>query len=144
MNAETSKRKRPGAYEVGKYHPPKNTQFKKGQSGNPLGRPKKPVHVGTTIDGLLNRKISVLIDGKRVRISGADALLRKAFNEALKGDYRMMKLFLAFAQQRPDATGTFDTTPDDAKLDAKVEMLLTRLRAEKAQKEKEEAQAKKD
>ena len=93
MSAETSKRKQPGAHEVGKCHPPKNTQFKKGQSGNPLGRPKKPVHVGTTIDGLLNRKITVLVDGKRVKISGAEALLRKAFNEALKGDYRMMKLF---------------------------------------------------
>lgn len=30
-------------YEVGYGKPPKNTQFKKGQSGNKLGRKKKPL-----------------------------------------------------------------------------------------------------
>jgi hypothetical protein len=41
-------RKRPHDYEVGKYRPPKHTQFKPGQSGNPKGRRRKPVHVGIT------------------------------------------------------------------------------------------------
>ena len=31
------------SYEVGFGKPPRNTQFKKGVSGNPKGRPKKPL-----------------------------------------------------------------------------------------------------
>ena len=36
-----SKKKRMDSYEVGYGKPPKNTQFQKGVSGNPTGRPKK-------------------------------------------------------------------------------------------------------
>ena len=34
-------KKKPNDFEVGYGKPPKGTQFKKGQSGNPSGRPKK-------------------------------------------------------------------------------------------------------
>jgi hypothetical protein len=33
--------KRSNSYEVGYGKPPKDTQFKKGSSGNPKGRPRK-------------------------------------------------------------------------------------------------------
>jgi hypothetical protein len=131
-NYEKSK---PVPYEVGKYHPPKHTRFQKGQSGNPKGRPKKPVHIGVTIDNLLNRQIPVVVDGKKTKLPGVEALLRKAFGEALKGDYRMLKLFLEFAKQRPDSKEEPDDGPTDEQLNSKVNKLLARLREEKAEQE---------
>jgi hypothetical protein len=40
-----SEKKTLGSYEVGYGKPPKNTQFQKGISGNPRGRPKKSLDV---------------------------------------------------------------------------------------------------
>ena len=108
--------------------------WKKGQSGNPQGRRKKPVHVGAIIDSLLNRKISVRVDGEKVKMSGVEALLRKAFAEALKGDHRMMKL----AKARPDArTEDPDQPVPDCGLNDKIADLLARIEMEKGEKAKE-------
>ena len=67
-DSEPKKKYTPVPYKVGKYHPPKHTQFKPGQSGNPKGRKKKPVHVGAIVDDLFDRKVSVLIEDKPVKI----------------------------------------------------------------------------
>jgi hypothetical protein len=129
-------------YEVGKYRPPKHTRFQKGKSGNPHGRRKKPVHVGTTMDGLLNQQVSVLVDGKKVKMTGIEALLRKSFAEALKGDHRMLKMFLEFAKLRTDATANFEEARrDDAGLNDKIDDLLARIELDKANKAKAEAEA---
>src|SRR5215208_5925759 len=126
-------------YEVGKYRPPKHSQFKPGHSGNPKGRRKKSAHVGATMDQLLNQKVSVLVDGEKRKMTGIEALLRKSFAEALKGDHRMMKMFLDFAKRRSDATaGDFEATQkDDEGLNDKITDLLARIEADK---QKEEAE----
>jgi hypothetical protein len=141
---EPKKNNKPVPYQVGKYHPPKHTQFKPGQSGNPKGRKKKPVHIGATIDGLLDGKLTVKIDGKEVKISGAEALLRKAFSEALKGDHRMLKIFLQIAQQRPDATKEAPGPEVDVdRMNSSIDNLLERLQNEREEKLRAEAEAKK-
>ena len=40
-------------YKVGRGRPPKHSQFKKGQSGNPGGQPKGRLHLATRLKGLL-------------------------------------------------------------------------------------------
>ncbi|MBL4544643.1 MAG: hypothetical protein JKP95_01895 [Oceanicaulis sp.] len=58
-------------YEVGYGKPPKATQFKKGQSGNPRGRPKmQPKDVAAHMSDLLAEKRPVRVDGKTVMMSG--------------------------------------------------------------------------
>ena len=59
----------------------KDTKFKKGQSGNPAGRPQ----------GSRN-KVSILLDG--MLQEQAEALLQKAINEALSGDSQTLRALI--------------------------------------------------
>jgi Family of unknown function (DUF5681) len=49
--------------KVGYGRPPKATQFKPGNSGNPKGRPKGPKSVGAVLYGILHRRIEVTENG---------------------------------------------------------------------------------
>jgi Family of unknown function (DUF5681) len=74
-------------YEVGYGKPPKATQFKKGQSGNPRGRPKKqPKDVAAHMSDLLAEKRPVKKDGVTVMMSGEEVIARRLMEKALKGD----------------------------------------------------------
>lgn len=54
--------------KVGPGKPPRRTQFKKGQSGNPGGRPKGSRNLDKLIMEAAERRIPVNIDGKLRRI----------------------------------------------------------------------------
>ena len=74
-------------YEVGYGKPPKASQFKKGQSGNPRGRPRKqPKDVAAHMAELLAENRTVRVDGKPVRMSGEELIARRLMEKALKGD----------------------------------------------------------
>lgn len=53
-------------YEVGYGKPPKRSQFKKGQSGNPEGRPKETKNLKTDLADELGETVTVR-DGERVK-----------------------------------------------------------------------------
>ena len=59
-----SKRKEPGDYEVGYGKPPESGRFKKGVSGNPSGRPKKPTDSDSEWRRELTSKVTVIENGK--------------------------------------------------------------------------------
>ncbi|WP_109354751.1 DUF5681 domain-containing protein [Sphingorhabdus sp. EL138] len=75
----------PKEYDVGYKKPPKHSQFQKGESGNPYGRPKKrkqePVHDPSMI---LAEPVTVKSNGKTKNLSALEAGLRKKTQEALK------------------------------------------------------------
>jgi|TARA_R110002072_G_scaffold44357_1_gene124248 hypothetical protein len=74
-------------YEVGYGKPPKSTQFKKGQSGNPRGRPKKQhKDVAAHMAALLAKRRPVRIDGETVLMSGEEVMAHRLMEKALKGD----------------------------------------------------------
>ena len=51
-------------YEVGYGRPPKDKQFKKGQSGNPKGRPKGSRNFRTDLQEELQMQVQVTENGK--------------------------------------------------------------------------------
>ncbi len=59
--------------------------WKKGQSGNPRGRPK-----GRSLTDALRKLLDEGIDGKDL----ADALAKKAYAQAMKGDFRFFNMIM--------------------------------------------------
>ena len=78
-------------YEVGYGKPPKANQFKRGQSGNPKGRPKRTRNLSTLVRKVLDETVEATIEGKRRRIDRREAMVRVLVNNAMKGDPRAIK-----------------------------------------------------
>lgn len=84
-------------YDVGYRKPPKHSQFKKGQSGNPRGRPPlvEQHEWKNVLDKLLIEPITVVLpDGKKRQLTTLEALIKGAIRRALNGCTRHLKLIL--------------------------------------------------
>jgi hypothetical protein len=93
----TDKSKGASGYDVGYGKPPLATRFKKGQSGNPQGRPAGSRNFATTIQRALRESITVTENGRQKRISKLDAAIKQWVNRAVRGDARAMQQLLALA-----------------------------------------------
>lgn len=75
-------------YEVGYKKPPKETQFKKGQSGNPSGRKKKPIpkslHEAIVLE--LADIVTIKENGKAVKMPKYELLAKAIINDAIKSE----------------------------------------------------------
>jgi predicted YcjX-like family ATPase len=64
--------------------PPRSTQFKPGQSGNPLGRPRRKLDMSVTLNRALNDKIRVTNLG--TTRTGMEAFVQSIVDRVLQGD----------------------------------------------------------
>lgn len=78
-------------YEIGYMKPPRETQFKPGQSGNRIGRPCGAKSTYKLLDDLLSQRITMTQDGHDVKINKKTAILLQAVNKAVKGDVRAIQ-----------------------------------------------------
>jgi hypothetical protein len=89
---------------VGYKKPPKHTQFKPGQSGNPKGRPTGTKNLATDLEEELSQKITVTEGGKQQETTKQRAMLKSLFAKALKGDTRaagvLINLIIGLEQSR--------------------------------------------
>jgi Family of unknown function (DUF5681) len=88
-------RERTGDYQVGFGKPPKERQFRKGQSGNPKGRPRGSRNASTLLDELLKERVVVSENGRRREMTKLEAILKQLVNRAAQGDHRATQLLLA-------------------------------------------------
>jgi hypothetical protein len=116
-------------YEVGYGKPPRYTRFKKGQSGNPRGRPCGAKNLSTLLSEALNELVIVAENGRRRKITKRKAIITQLVNRASKGDPRDTKLLLDILQ---DIERRTDLAPPEtiafSEADKKViEQVLRRL-----------------
>ena len=89
-----------GDHEVGYGRPPKATQFRQGQSGNPKDRKKKkPSSLSDIVRGQLDEKVSVRVGESTQVHSAREALLMKARTEAFKGGPRDIKIYFELVEK---------------------------------------------
>ncbi|MXU66596.1 DUF5681 domain-containing protein [Oceanomicrobium pacificus] len=81
-------------YEVGYGRPPKASQFKKGQSGNPKGRPKGAKGIRASLQRELEAKVTIREGNRQIRVSKAEAMVKRLSSNALKGDMKALALLL--------------------------------------------------
>ena len=96
------------APSTGFMNPPRHTRFKKGVSGNPRGRPRKPKDLNTVLQQVLNRKVRIKDDERKMPIR--DALIWKLRELALQGDKQALSLQRRIIEQ----AGLAQTDDDDA------------------------------
>ena len=87
-----------GDYEVGYGKPPRETRFKRGQSGNPRGRPPGAKNLSSLLNEALNELVVVTENGGRKRISKRQAAFKQLVNDAAKGNWRALKLLVDILQ----------------------------------------------
>ena len=86
-------------YAVGYGKPPLHTRWEKGRSGNPKGRPKRQRDITQLLNTLLAQRIVVRTGKTTKRMSRLDHLLHRAFENAVAGDPRLIRLVLDEARK---------------------------------------------
>ena len=81
-------------YSVGYGRPPKRSQFKPGQSGNPSGRPKKIRTPEEDLEAELRARIPILEGGRQHKITKQRGLFKVLVNKALAGNISSAKFVL--------------------------------------------------
>jgi len=119
------------AGEVGYGRPPRASQFKPGQSGNPRGRPRGSLNVATILERTLREKLVINEGGRRREITKLEAAVKQLANKAASGDARAIQLLLGLTQAVEEravtASGVREVLPEADRQG--MQSLLTRIRA---------------
>jgi hypothetical protein len=105
------------SYEVGYRKPPRHTQFQKGQSGNPGGRPRRLPAERLEELALYEayRTTIVMEDGHAVPMPAIQAVLRSQLQSAASGNVRAQRDILAMIrdiERVRSVTGLFEGADD--------------------------------
>jgi hypothetical protein len=133
-------------YEVGYGKPPKDSQFKKGESGNPRGRAKYTRNLKTDLTKILGKKISVREGDRKFKVSGQEGVLMSLMAKCLKGDTKAITTLVNLAVRIfglegafPDATERL--TPQEQQMLTEWDDRLRNLASSEGHSEKSEVAA---
>jgi hypothetical protein len=108
------------AYEIGYRRPPKSSQFTKGKTGNPKGRPKGTKNFLTLLEKELGQSIVVNENGKRKTITRLQAMVKRMVAGALQGDQKAVLTLIEIMRR----TGQFEQIEPQNLLPDNYETLL--------------------
>jgi hypothetical protein len=98
-------KKREEKEAVGYKQPPRRTQFKPGQSGNPKGRPKKPATLPDIFSKELQTRVPIINNGKRKKVSLLEAIVKQHLNKAANGDSKAAAMVLNHLKENKPGAG---------------------------------------
>jgi len=119
-------------YEVGYKKPPRSGQFKKGVSGNPLGRPKKPSDFGSKLLRELDSKLIINENGKRKVITKSEGVVKQLLNKSLSGHLPSTRMIFALQQQEHEKAAERQRLANRTVRELTDEELTAFIRSERA------------
>ena len=107
--------------------PPLHTRFKKGQSGNPRGRPAK--NLPALLAAALNEKVTATENGERRQITKREAVIAQLVNKSAAAELRATKMLIDMLRDiekraEPPAAAKSPFNPTDKEV---VQQLVARL-----------------
>jgi hypothetical protein len=111
-----------GNYSIGYGRPPKHTQFRKGQSGNPSGG-RASSSFAMQLNKALKKMMLVKINGRNRRITRLELIAQQTVNRAAAADWRFVKLLFELELLTGDRGELLPRGPD-----GKPKIPLTLLR----------------
>lgn len=101
---------------VGYKRPPKSTQFRPGESGNPAGRPKKTKNLIATLGEELNCTVTLRENGQQTTVSKKEAVVRDLLRQAIGGNLRAHGIIFSLCVRetlKDDNPSTDQLSPED-------------------------------
>jgi uncharacterized protein DUF5681 len=114
-------------YEVGYGKPPPHTRFRKGQSGNPRGRPAGAKNLKTLLADALNEFVVVTENGGQHKITKREAIVTQLVNRSATADWRAIKILFDILR---DIEGQSEAaSPENSAFTAADAKVIEQLRA---------------
>lgn len=88
--------------EVGYRKPPKASQFQKGKSGNPHGRPRQNPGIADLFRKVSKQVVQAKGPNGSQRMTKLEASITQLMNKATVGDLKAMKILLQMATRFPE------------------------------------------
>lgn len=110
-------KKNTGSYRVGYCRPPRRSQFRKGCSGNPRGRPKGSLNIATLLRRTLSEKVTITENGRRKSVSKLHAGLIRVADKAAGGDLKAIQILNVLIRSAEDSNleaSVSDSISDEA------------------------------
>ena len=100
---------------VGPGRPPKHSQWRKGQSGNPAGRPRGRINMKAVLEEELLELITLTTPQGKREVTKLQAVVRRLIHEALSGKVYAIQDVLDRAERldRPDTAAASSDLPQD-------------------------------
>ena len=106
--------------DVGYGKPPRSTQFKPGQSGNPKGRPRGTRNLSTDLKDELKTLVNVREGGKEKKVSKQQAMIMGVLAKAMGGDIKaantVIELLLRLHEHEQDHAEAEPLSPEELEL----------------------------
>jgi len=117
-----------GEYAVGFAKPPKSGQFKKGESGNPKGRPKGAISLTTLVLKASRERVRVNGPHGTRMVSKLEAAVMQLSNKSAQGDLRALRELIALVQRAEEAAVAQPASEDLSEVDKKMmQRMLERM-----------------
>jgi hypothetical protein len=118
---------------VGYKRPPREHSWKKGECGNPKGRPLGHRNLAAALAAVLHERVSVPAGGEERNMTKLEAVTRQLVDKAVNGDPRLMRELLAeIHKNETQAERDASLEPLDEINREVLDALYARLRSEAA------------